>query len=293
MKPIALFKMRDDDAIDDKVVCVPLSDPNWNHMETLDDVPLALRDEISHFFSIYKTPQGKVVKVDGWHTREAAWEEIHEARERRAREEPRRRRRRTAEASRGRGPRHPGGAGPRAAEGAPLMRARWRGPPRGPRCPVAHPGGRGAVLCGSAADACVDRVEDAAVVRARELVLELRARVVARRPAERQVECDEPCRLVLLAAAGGRRRLGLGRGLGLGGRRVLLGRPGGLCLVGLGSGLRLLGRSGIGVSTVSRSPGGISSSAGGVSATGDRFGVAAGVSPAGVSASVSSRRRPT
>ncbi len=25
-----------------------------------------LDDEISHFFSIYKTPEGKVVKVDGW-----------------------------------------------------------------------------------------------------------------------------------------------------------------------------------------------------------------------------------
>jgi inorganic pyrophosphatase len=87
VKPIALFKMRDDEAIDDKVVCVPISDPNWNTMESLNDVPLALRDEISHFFSIYKTPQGKVVKVDGWHTREAALEEIADARERWVRHE--------------------------------------------------------------------------------------------------------------------------------------------------------------------------------------------------------------
>ena len=72
VKPIALFKMRDDKGVDDKVLCVPLEDPNWNTIETLDDLPQQLRDEISHFFSIYKTPEGKVVKVDGWFSREDA-----------------------------------------------------------------------------------------------------------------------------------------------------------------------------------------------------------------------------
>src|SRR5438270_5497177 len=46
VKVIALFRMRDEKGIDDKVVCVPESDPNWNHMETLDDLPQPLRDEI-------------------------------------------------------------------------------------------------------------------------------------------------------------------------------------------------------------------------------------------------------
>lgn len=88
VKPIALFKMRDDKGIDDKVLCVPLEDPNWNWIEELDDLPLPLRDEISHFFSIYKTPEGKVVKVDGWFSRQAALNAIDESRERwRAREE--------------------------------------------------------------------------------------------------------------------------------------------------------------------------------------------------------------
>ena len=30
VKPIALFKMRDEKGVDDKVICVPLQDPNWN-----------------------------------------------------------------------------------------------------------------------------------------------------------------------------------------------------------------------------------------------------------------------
>ncbi len=72
VKIIAIFRMRDDKGLDDKVVCVPLQDPNWNHVETLEDLSQPLRDEISHFFSIYKTPEGKVVKVDGWFPREQA-----------------------------------------------------------------------------------------------------------------------------------------------------------------------------------------------------------------------------
>ena len=39
VKPIALFKMRDEKGEDDKVVCVPTHDPGWNTAETLDDIP--------------------------------------------------------------------------------------------------------------------------------------------------------------------------------------------------------------------------------------------------------------
>ena len=62
--------MRDQNAEDNKILCVPLTDPNWSHIERLEDLPMTLRDEISHFFSIYKTPDWKVVKVDGWYSRE-------------------------------------------------------------------------------------------------------------------------------------------------------------------------------------------------------------------------------
>jgi len=82
VKVIALFRMRDDKGVDDKVVCVPFSDPNWNTIERLEDLPLNLRDEISHFFSIYKQPEGKVVKVDGWFPAEEAMEEIEASRRR-------------------------------------------------------------------------------------------------------------------------------------------------------------------------------------------------------------------
>ena len=81
-KPIALFRMEDDKGIDDKVLCVPLTDPGWSSLETLDDLPDQLRDEIAHFFSIYKDLEQKKVTVDGWYSREDAWEEIQASRER-------------------------------------------------------------------------------------------------------------------------------------------------------------------------------------------------------------------
>lgn len=82
VKPIALFRMSDDHGIDDKVLAVPLSDPAWNTLETLDDLPKALQDEITHFFSVYKDLEQKMVDVDGWYARENAIDEIRASRER-------------------------------------------------------------------------------------------------------------------------------------------------------------------------------------------------------------------
>jgi inorganic pyrophosphatase len=82
VKPIALFKMQDEKGIDDKVLCVPLSDPGWNTLERLEDISKQLRDEIEHFFSVYKDLEQKTVTVDGWYPREAAFEEIEASRRR-------------------------------------------------------------------------------------------------------------------------------------------------------------------------------------------------------------------
>ena len=43
VKPVALFRMRDENAEDNKILCVPLTDPNWSHIEPLDDLPMSLR----------------------------------------------------------------------------------------------------------------------------------------------------------------------------------------------------------------------------------------------------------
>jgi inorganic pyrophosphatase len=82
VKVIALLRMRDDKGPDDKLLCVPLEDPNWNELEELDDLPQPLLAEISHFFSIYKQPEGKDVDVEGWLPKEDAQTELDAARER-------------------------------------------------------------------------------------------------------------------------------------------------------------------------------------------------------------------
>jgi inorganic pyrophosphatase len=86
VKPVGMFKMRDEKGIDDKIICVPLADPNWNGMNELDDLPELLRRQIEQFFSIYKELEHKEVVVGGWCPSAAALEEIAASRERFERE---------------------------------------------------------------------------------------------------------------------------------------------------------------------------------------------------------------
>ena len=80
VKPIALFKMHDEKGEDDKIVCVPTSDPGWNHLEELEDLPEQLRKEIPHFFSVYKDLDQKPVDIQGWRSRAETLEVIADAR---------------------------------------------------------------------------------------------------------------------------------------------------------------------------------------------------------------------
>ena len=83
VKPVGMFKMRDEKGVDDKIICVPLHDPYWNRYEELEDLPPLLRQEIEQFFSIYKDlEEGKEVSVEGWRPVEEAVREIAEARRR-------------------------------------------------------------------------------------------------------------------------------------------------------------------------------------------------------------------
>lgn len=65
-KPVVLFKMWNEKRPDEKILCVPLHDPLWNHIESLPDVPPHLLKEIEHFFTIYKELEKKKTGVEGW-----------------------------------------------------------------------------------------------------------------------------------------------------------------------------------------------------------------------------------
>ena len=79
---VALFRMEDDKGQDDKVICVPDHDPNWEDVDDLDDIPSQLRVEIEHFFSIYKEPEGRDVTIHGWEDRDVAERLLDESRDR-------------------------------------------------------------------------------------------------------------------------------------------------------------------------------------------------------------------
>lgn len=81
-RPIGLFVMYDEKGRDDKVLCVPISDPLWNHIYSLEQVPPHLLNEIDHFFRIYKDLEQKTVTVEGWKDRDAAIEIIEQAQKR-------------------------------------------------------------------------------------------------------------------------------------------------------------------------------------------------------------------
>jgi inorganic pyrophosphatase len=80
--PVGLFKMWDEKGPDEKILCVPVSDPFWNYIESLSDVPPHLLKEIEHFFSIYKELEKKKTGVGGWENRESAIKAIIESQQR-------------------------------------------------------------------------------------------------------------------------------------------------------------------------------------------------------------------
>ena len=82
VRPVGVFVMRDAKGMDEKVLCVPLRDPMWSHVEGLDGIPQPLLDEIEHFFQVYKDLEGHEVQTDGFEERAAAEEVIAAARAR-------------------------------------------------------------------------------------------------------------------------------------------------------------------------------------------------------------------
>lgn len=66
VKPIGVFHMADEKGPDEKVICVPISDPIWNRHNDLKDVNNHLIKEIEHFFQVYKDLEQKKVDVEGW-----------------------------------------------------------------------------------------------------------------------------------------------------------------------------------------------------------------------------------
>ena len=78
-RPLGLLKMADEAGGDSKLVALPIKKQCefYAAIESLDDLPKMLLNQISHFFEHYKDlDSGKWVKLDGWGQLDAAIAEI-------------------------------------------------------------------------------------------------------------------------------------------------------------------------------------------------------------------------
>jgi inorganic pyrophosphatase len=81
-RPVAVFWMQDEKGADAKVLCVPATDPRWDHVQDMGDLPHYLLEEIGHFFDVYKALEpGKSTQTKGWEGRTAAEQAIADARD--------------------------------------------------------------------------------------------------------------------------------------------------------------------------------------------------------------------
>jgi inorganic pyrophosphatase len=83
-RAVGVFYMTDEKGPDEKIICAPLNDPAWTRVQDIHDLEPAYRDEIEHFFQVYKQLEKKKTATRGFGNRAEALETIEAARRRAA-----------------------------------------------------------------------------------------------------------------------------------------------------------------------------------------------------------------
>ncbi|MBK4731384.1 inorganic diphosphatase [Oxynema sp. CENA135] len=65
-RPIGMLEMIDGGDRDEKLLCVPVTDPRYTNIKSLKDVASHRLDEISEFFKTYKNLEKKETEILGW-----------------------------------------------------------------------------------------------------------------------------------------------------------------------------------------------------------------------------------
>ena len=77
--PIGAMRMIDGGKLDDKIIAIPLSDPTYRDIRSIDELPRHIFDEIMHFFTVYKQLEHKRTAVKELFDHKEAVEIIREA----------------------------------------------------------------------------------------------------------------------------------------------------------------------------------------------------------------------
>ena len=70
--PIGVMRMIDGGKNDDKIIAVPFSDPNYNTIEDISQLPKHIFEEMVHFFNVYKQLEHKKTAVSDLYGRDTA-----------------------------------------------------------------------------------------------------------------------------------------------------------------------------------------------------------------------------
>ena len=76
--PIGVISMVDGGSRDEKIIALPYGDPTYKDYTDIDQLPSHIFDEMRHFFSVYKSLEGKETAVDEVQGRDVAVKIIEE-----------------------------------------------------------------------------------------------------------------------------------------------------------------------------------------------------------------------
>ncbi len=62
--PIGVISMLDNGAADEKIICIPEADPNYNTYTDISELPKHIFEEMTHFFTVYKQLEHKDTVID-------------------------------------------------------------------------------------------------------------------------------------------------------------------------------------------------------------------------------------
>ncbi len=75
-RPIGIMEMVDSGEVDNKILAVPVADPRFKDVLSLDDLPQHILAEIKNFSETYKALENKIVEIKGFGDKVRALQEL-------------------------------------------------------------------------------------------------------------------------------------------------------------------------------------------------------------------------